>query len=512
MAGFAYPQSDFDRPRELLRLLGSFWGDVYADDRLTADHVAVAGQIANQTNRQLLELVNSVSRKDIPIYHSEDWTPLVVRESALQRSVTPLRFGDDAVYGNAVYGQDVSQAFYRIAKPPELVTAAYLFDRIIAPTRTLCVGVDVLFSKTEIILVSNPFFDAAFPKRDVLNEVGEIIDREIILWCYEGREDWGTLYEQFGYVLDVALPTSESYKAFLNAIFDSLALGTSAALQRKAIAAAFGVPVVHNPVEKVVEIRTDVGSTAVITDANAYVFPPGAVPRVQEGDIVRSGDYLADTLQLFEFTDGSVPAADDIASLTLETGLLAYGYWHGLTFENKLVDVVVEADVQGYTRVSWPLGGFSLDVEKFWDDVHAAGVAAGQTLAMLLDLRPEPVGQPFAACLPTRINPFAFLVQNFLRGNAVVVKVRSPRAPHGLPFVPVDTLRRTQPPHTVMIFVFELVQQDAPIIMESAGTEMAPGYTEQFSSFPCIVFAEELNAESLLTDSLLSNPALNRCN
>jgi hypothetical protein len=60
--------------------------------------------------------------------------------------------------------------------------------------------------------------------------------------------------------------------------------------------------------------------------------------------------------------------------------MLGYGFFGGLVFENKDVPVTVEEDVDGYTKVSWSLGGFSLDVEKFWEDVHASGVSKNQNL------------------------------------------------------------------------------------------------------------------------------------
>lgn len=514
MAIFRYPMSDFDRPAALLSALGGYWSSVYVDDPLVLDYVAATGQLANQTNRQIVELVNSTSRKDIPLYHEEDWYPIFVRESVVQRQTKPLAYDATVNYGESfVYGQNVAQPFYYVPKPAELVRAAYIFDRLISPTVSLCDGIDVQFTASEIVFRTNPFDEPSFPKRDILDGSGRIVDRELVLWCYAGKLDWKAVYEQFGYVLGLELPTSDAYKNFLNAIFDSMVHGTSAAYQRWAVAAAFGVPVVQRATETVEEVRTDLTELTIVTDANAYVFPAGSSPVVAAGDTVHAGDFLADVVQIFEFGNGQVPTAAELPSLMLENGMLAYGYWHGLVFENKLVDVVVEPDVDGYTRISWPLGGFSLDVEKFWNDTHAAGVAKGQTLAMLLDRRESPVGQPFAACLPTQINPLAFLLQNFLRANAFVVKVRLGQPmDDALPFVPSDCLRRIQPPHTVAIFLFELAHTEAPIIMDSAGSESGPGYTEQLSAFgPVAVISESLTPDVLVAETVVASSTPARC-
>jgi hypothetical protein len=174
--------------------------------------------------------------------------------------------------------------------------------------------------------------------------------------------------------------------------------------------------------------------------------------------------------------------------------------------------LIVAANVDGYTKVSWQLGGFPYDVEKFWTDVHTAGVARTQTLAMLLDVRETPVGQPTAASLPATINPLQFLADNLLRNNAYIVKVRPGSVlARRLPYVPVDQLRKIQPPHTLMLLIVELGYQDQPILMENPGTEIAPGYVEEFRGFPCMIGADALDPASSITEQIRVSLIGGRC-
>lgn len=513
MAEFTYPLNDFDRPAALLNVVGSFWSTIYQGSGLVSDYTAVTGQTAQQAYREILELIQSASRFDVPLYHKEDWYPVVLLESEVTRQEEPLAYGEPVNYGdNYVYGQSVRRQYFYANKPADLAQASYMFDRLTAPTVSLEVGTDVVIEADRLVFLENPFSYPTVVARDIVDSRGNIVDRETTFWLYAGKFDWKTVYEQFGYALELDIQTSEAYKRFLNVIFDGLVGGTSAAIQRWAIAAALGVPVVQEVKEQVLEIRADVRDLTIVTDFHTYQYPPGTTPLVHEGDVLPAGAFLTDTLQLFEFIAGVVPPVEQLPALTMAPGMLAFGYWHGVTFENKMVPVTVEPDVDGYTKISWPLGGFSLDVEKFWADTHAAGVAKGQTLAMLMDQRPSPVGQPFAECLPAYVNPLEFLIKNYLRGNAFVVKVRpgSVRR-NALSFVPVTCLQKIHPPHTAMLFVFELVQRDAAIIMEESGSPSAPGYSESLSGFPCLPYEETLDPVALVTETVTARTIFGRC-
>ena len=111
MATFKYPQNDFDSPDKLLSLLGSFWATTYLGNNFVQDIAAVTASMAQQTHLQMLELVASVSRFNIPIFHQDNWYPLTVLESEINtdegliskyttpsanvyKSIDPLNYGE----------------------------------------------------------------------------------------------------------------------------------------------------------------------------------------------------------------------------------------------------------------------------------------------------------------------------------------------------------------------------------------------------------------------------------
>ena len=518
MATYRYPQNDFDRPDLLLNLLGSYWATTYQGNGLVGDLTYSAAQLAQQTYLQLMELINSVSRYNVPIYHQDNWYGLRILESKvnndpalLAKYTTP---SDNKYLSPATlnYGIAPAQTYYSIAKPKNLVETKVIFNRLTTPTVELIQGIDFWITAELIVFRKNPFDNSLIAKKDILNQTGQVVDRELVLWVYRGKWDWQYVYEQFGYALNLQLKSSEGYKQFINAIFDAFCQGTSIRTQQLALAAAFGVPLTVETTETVEYVVKDSRQLNIITDQHVYQFPLTATAIVSVGDVVEAGSFLTDTFQIFELNRGQALSQNQVQALTVGSGVLAWGFWGDITFENTTTAVVVEPNVDGYTKISWSLGGFPFDVDKFWDDVHAAGVAKGQTLAMLLDQRPNPVGQPTAAALPSTINPLSFLVSNVLRNNAIVVKVKpGSQLENELEFVPADQLRKIQPPHTIMFVIVELGYSDAPVIMENPGTEISPGYQETLSGFPCMVISESMEPTTYVTERLRLTQIGGRC-
>ena len=518
MATYTYPQNDFDDPDKLLELLGSFWASTYEGNGLVEDLAATAALAAQQTHLRLLELVASVSRFNVPVFHQEIWHPLVLLESELNTDAgliedysTPAAF----VYNSSArlnYGEVPSQAFYSVTRPADLHEVKVILDRISAPTVEWVNGIDYWLQDSTITFRENPFDNSSIPFVDVLNSVGAIVDKQLTLWLYRGKWDWKAVYEQFGYALRLQLESSEGYKAVVNAIFDAFAAGTSIKSQQSILSAAYGIPMVREAVETVEVVESDADKLNIITDSHVYQFPLGTVSLVSAGDTVLAGDPLTDLMQVFELNRGETLSPADVSAITAGPGILAYGFWGGLTFENTTVATVVEEDVDGYTKISWELGGFPFDVVKYWNDVHTEGVAAGQTLAMLLDVRANPVGQPTAASLPTEINPLQFLADNVLRNNAYIVKVKPGSQLTGqLAYVPVEQLRKIQPPHTLMLLIVELDYADSPVIMEAPGTETAPGYEETLSGFPAMSISESMAPVTYIAETIAVKTISGRC-
>lgn len=507
MAKFTYPQNDFDKPNLLLSYTGSFWATTYQGNDQIESLLGASGQNAQQTYLKFIELLNSISRHHVPLYHRKNWFYLPIRESGLNtdpaliaKYKTPGEFNYVSP-ATITYGEVRGQTYWIVRAPTDMVDVGAIFNRVVMPSVSMVKGVDFKLEDGLLLFVTNPFDNPLIPVRKILDTSGNVVDRELTLWMYCGDWDYDYVFEQFGYVLGLQLRTSENYKKFINAIFDAFVEGTNVKAQQLALAAAFGIPITVETEETVVTIATDRNHLNIITDHHAYLFPIGSTPIVAVGDKVPAGSFLTDNIQILELNRGTVPDRELVPAYTFGPETLAAGYWGDITFSNESVPLVVEPNVDGYTKVSWQLGGAFFDVEKFWEDVHTRGVAAGKTLAMILDQRTEPVGQPFAACLPETINPLEFAVKNLLRNNTIIVKLTGRKTGAGLAFVPTAQLRKITPPQTLLVVILELTYADEPIVMENPGTAQQPGYQEAQSSFVCGVFAETL-ADSALVEQV----------
>ena len=516
MATFTYPQNELDKPQQLLALLGSFWATTYTGNSLIQDTTAAAGRLSAESHYKFLELLNSISRKDINVFNKEDWVPITFTQSELTELQTEaIKYGDNYTYtsgSNTAYGNVVPLDVYRIAKPNGLKSARLIFSRVTEASVVLTLNIDFWLDDNYILLKENPFDNPLIDKREILHSDGSIKDVEITLWVYRGLYDKDAIYNQFGYALGLKLSSSEGYKSFINAIFDALVGGTSKQAQQVAIAAATGIPIVIEASETVQDITNDSRYLNIITDQHVYQYPLGAAAIVSEGDTVQAGDSLTDLLQTFELGRGTEISPTDISAITIQSGMLSGDYWQGITFENKTTDLIVQEDVDGYTKVSWELGGFDLDIARFWDTVHAAGIAVNNTLAMLLDVRDNPSDQPTAASLPTDINPLQFLADNLLRNNAYVIKLKTGFSlPDALEFIPEAQLRQIQPPHTTFILLLTLTYADMPLVLEAAGTETSAGYEESQSGFVVSTVADVMMGTTSITEKVNIYSIQGRC-
>lgn len=487
MSDYVFPASDFDRPKKLMQLLGSFWTNVFGQDKLVEDLAHGVAQLEAQTHISLLELAAAVSRFETPVFHRENWHLLTLNESDMNAGEASfLKYGDAAVYSPTTpnrYGVPQLQRFYGFDLETGLVDIPVLFNRITDPSLTLTRGIDYLMEDQAILFRENPFNNDLIPKRDVYSN-GEVVDRQIGLWIFRGKFDLDTVFEQWGYVLQLRFESSQNYLDMLNAVFDALVEGTVARHVQKAFEAIVDVKLVVGDEEVVEEIIDEGDRQLVITDKHVYSYSSAATVLVAEGDTVHKGDPLTDVLRFYEFNRGQCPTFDEVRSLSQGRGFLAAGYFHELVFENEDKPLIVTTDQDGFTRVAWDLGGFPGDVEKFFDDLHANGKAAGQTMAHLLDQRTNKVGEPSAAALPATINPLQFLCENVFRDNAFLVCIKGTGAgPNALGLHAAKALRKIIPPQTVMIVCVELEVSDDPIIMEEAGTDTAPGVEEEMSVY-----------------------------
>lgn len=478
MQTFSYPQSDLDRGTALLRVLGSYWDEVFeARDQLAAYTQAIAAG-AQQTQLDLLEAIAALSRFDVPIFHTENWYPVTLHKSQLNTtdanfykfSETVAEFSGELLLDfNAPRPTD----FFTFPAPEKLAGAAHIFDRVLFPTISLVSGAD--FKVTEpgiIVFTQNPFDLASIPRTPVYNENNELVDEVMTLWAFRAQLDYQYVFRQFSYAVNMQLESGENAKQLMNAVFDGLiAGGATVATLNAALSAVFDVPTTRTAGEIVETISTDRRGVFIATDKHVYRFAPGATPVVEVGNVLRERDALVDTFTIIELNRGELPS--DFPALALDKNFTTACYQSDLIFENKEVPLTVRTNhPSGYTYVEFPIAGFPADVRNFFALVHERGVRSIAplpdpcttpniskygTLAHLLDRRTTPIGEPSASDLPPTINPLQFLVKNVLRNHAFIVIVKlAGLGEKRLPLYNIRHIRQLIPPYAGMFIVYNL--------------------------------------------------------
>jgi hypothetical protein len=498
MEYYAFPNTIYDQPENLLAVLGSWWARDYASFDQVSSLVRGKAQVERQTLLDIMELIASISRFSVPIYHKDNWYPLYVRESELNGVNTSLPTYDGSnVYadGEWSFGTPLGDDKFAFPVADNLISAPVIMNRFTDPTLLMTEQVDYLVAAGTIVFKMNPFADVRVAKRPVFED-GVVVDQEALLWVWRGEWDWDTIYRQFGYVLRMRLQSSKGYRDLMNAVYDGITGGTSRSDILSAFSAMTGVPLVREAEETVEHVTSDGTELLIITDQQVYKFGLNAVPIVAVGDVLKRGDSLTDALQVHELNCGETP--EDLHALALGEGFLSTCFFSDLIFENKNVPLEVEPHhPSGYTKVSWGLGGFPLDVDKFFDELHNRGVAKAQqpvddceasqvvrypgsecgevefvgrraTLAHLLDRRTEPIGEPQKDNLPQVINPLKFLVENVLRNNAYIVRVKvSSAGSGGVGLHNVKLLRQVVPPHTAMLLLVDLTAKEDSVTVDN---------------------------------------------
>jgi len=502
-----YPSTDLDRPDTVLSLSGSLWESIYAGNELVEQIVAAAATRTKQNLLNLQELENAVSRHNVNVFHRELLTPVTLLQSQVNTGTSDVLVFDanTATFDNNPDRFDVplTTSLYSWQMPSGMVYVPVLVNRITQPSVTMVYGIDYKIDNGYLVFNSNLFNNPLLGQQPLIQN-NIVIDNQLILWAVNALFDRQTLYEQFGYVLGLSLPSTPYYKQLINALLDAIAAGTTGNAIRFAWAAVTGVPVVLTDGEVVDRIITEPARTLVATNNNIYVVNSAASVIVTPGQTLNGGDPLCDTLEFFEFNQGQTPDPADVPALSLGTGMISAGYFNDLTFQNTPVPLVVETDDDGYTKVSWALGGWPGDVQKFFDDTHTAGVAVGQTLAMLMDQRPPGSRdtQPQAGSLPRTINPLQFLCQNILRANAFIVKIKMSAVTTGTGLDSAKSLRKIVPPGTAMLVLIELDAFVDSITMDQPGTDNTAGYTEKISVYLGETLSDTINPAEMIVETL----------
>lgn len=494
-----YPSDDLDRGTQLLVQLGSFWAQIFEDRERLRTHLQSSAHEQGQSYLGFLETVACISRLTVPVFHADEWHLLAIRRSAADATASiyrsdDLQFGpqDGSVPGRPAgfvqtYAGTDKPGQVQFVMPEHLVNAQFqIQNAVVKPSVVLVRDIDYDIDPDRPVLRfrDDPFANALIPKRIVFDEAGNAVDEEISLWVYRGQFDLDYVWIQFGYALGLRLKSSESHKELLNAHWDSILLGASVKLVRAVLSALAGDPTIIETTETVEVVRAESDSWLIVTDSRVYRVPLAANLLVAAGDVLYAGAPLTDAIRIFELT-GANASLDVLPAMSFSGSMLSGGYFSELIFRNHTVALeYLGLDEQGKAVVRFETSGFPADVDRFWSAAQARGIAAGGTLAELLDTRTNPVGQPGPSNLPATVNPMQFVLGNLLSNNLFVIRVRQASFAKDAPGVSFfRLLRSVVPPHTTYVALIELEPAVDAIDLSVPGGEDEPGAEDAAAVF-----------------------------
>jgi len=498
-----YPNNVYDKPEQLLQVLGSWWSQDYSGVEQLSAVVAALAETQQQTLQDVRELTRSMSLQTIDTKHIDRWHQL--RLSQLKQELAVQEYDTGLLYDNGqIYDGSINVDGWKFAKPEELAFSV-LVATVGDPSIMWFNQLDFNTDSTSVTFFNNIFEDPRIRKETVYQN-GVVVDHVAILWAYRAEVDTSQLYKQYGYAIGNQLRSSDTYKTILQAAQTAMVRGPSGSFLRALLAAIAGVPTPTHDTDKVVQLTSDSGGSLIITEKAAYRLPAVAGVSVAVGDTITKETSLTPAIEVIELNRNA--DLSSISAISLGKGFLLSCMFGELVFANQNVPLVVDTDdSSGFTKLTWEIGGMPLDVDRFFSDLHDRGIAAATadrgdcsaaelvewpgtlqsdgtlsesryfqkgTLAHLLDSRPVSVGEPTTSHLPVTINPVKFLAANILYKHAAVVILRVAGFNQQVTGLQnFRLLRRLLPPQMALLVIVESVMDNDAIELLDAEEELS---------------------------------------
>lgn len=492
----------FENGQILLEMLGTFWALWFNEKDTLKNCLDGQGQQYFESYLQWVDAFNCVSKETVPTYASRQWKLLVLSQSEqLTADQLKISYGTNLIWGETIkrFGDLADTQFFSYPLDVTFMDCSHIVNRLIDPSMILTRDIDFFIDPDKHIIgfVKDPMTDPLSPIRHVVDDTGAVVDTQIGFWAANVQVDQQMIWQQFGYVLNIWMQSSDFYQQFISALWDSLVQGPSKSAVKLSLSALTGVPFAKGN-ETVENILSDASRVSIVTDQNVYEFKPTATPVVTVGQALDPGDALITAVRIFE----PAPNTDWASFVGLSlgqrfTGLSGMG---PIFFSNQNVDLeYLGKDVEGRTIVRFDVNGWPDDVENFWRQVHANGIQ-GKTLAEYLDLRSNPVNQPDMRDLPSQVNPFLFVMNNLFRNNLYIVYLKIDDFADGAPGIRnIVHLYKYLPPHTTFIIFVELAggSDEMETSMEDS-VEFMPAVTPMEDAF--FVAGDEYSNTGMLID------------
>jgi hypothetical protein len=282
-----------DKGEQVLNVLSDFWQVWFKDQRVLTDYLHATSFDISQGYFDLLEGVLSTSIQDIPVFHREKWYSLVLLEELVEQ---------------------VSVGVYRHPKPKSMHHPGLsMYNRVYQPSVALVENSEFYVKDNYIYFNFNPLTHG-----NLATSITQLRDgtskKRVSLWCFNSAWDDNSIYDYYGWMLDLQGESSEVYKALVQGVWKLYTNGASIQNLESAANVILGIPVSRTDGEIVKHLDVDAITLekVIITDSNIYRVPsdtplgldiiPGSTLRLYQPltRIVKIEDHLLNPAWVYE--------------------------------------------------------------------------------------------------------------------------------------------------------------------------------------------------------------------
>jgi len=490
-----FPAGDATDGQYLYRSLGSFWTKIFHDRNVLKGYTLGMAEELIQSYYKLEEAVMQYSIKTIPLYTREKWKPIVIKKSEFNKA--PFKFETDGVvfgiqpdtdsyYNGQVFRfgfpkETGSNHTYSFTPKDKIAKFGAVANRLIDPSILLIPGGDVVLKQGTLFFNTDLFNNDYIPRAKLIGELNEPSlyvddngntqeDEFIILWMYHAEIDNDTLYANFGTVLDIYLPTTESYKLVLQAIFNLAVEGPTITALRTIFSAFANAPVVIESREVVEDIYNDAHYNYVITDKNVYklALDRKVNPVIEINAVLYAGDPITQDVKIVDSTIDHAWWHSEVATnkVAFASHVFAANVKSQLFFENALRQVSLDVTTT-YTdagpvlsrKLTFPVLGTPEDVEAFQKYINQEDYTSteGKLVKGNKSTLIEKMQFNKNVTASTTINPLDYVFGNLFKNNTLLLKLDFYSNDElQLFFSLLPNVREYLPPHVYLIIYLKL--------------------------------------------------------
>lgn len=434
----------------LFNTLGYFWRRAFNDVKVISGLIQGQVEAAKQAYTQMLQLIDSYSTADIPVFERRNWYPLTIKLSDLDNNT--LLFGEGVHFGDTVSSQPykfgttipANPNTYSVVIGDTVKQAAFLVDQVISPNKTWMPGTDYDIINGRLFFYANPFTQPNVASSIIYNTDGTpTSDKVMIIWVYNADLDSENLKNNIGFLFGVDVPHNDQGKAILGRAVKLYTNGPTINDIKAVALASLGLPIIDQ-VSTISDISV-VGSNRVITtDTGVYSYPTTYQLKsgITTGAVLKAGDVPVKAVELFDQVndpnwwqndlgvDISTPTTRTVidptgasSSLTVQSGLaplplelppsmMLISSKGALRFQNTASLVYLDSNNQ----LVFPVQGRYHDVLNFQQSLKTAGMLA------LVNTQVSPALSPSHPV--NVINPVDLIFKAFLKSASALLRVK----------------------------------------------------------------------------------------